>query len=902
MKRTLSFILSLILLTSCLSVLIALPASAVTALGSESDVEEITVICDTDKDPIYYNSGERVTFTITLLGDGSPVTVPELRYTFKGDDGTNESGKITPDSQGKYILEKTCMDIPGYMSLTLDAYGSDGKKWKEPLNDKQSYLFLGGILVNAFAIEAVSEEPEDFDQFWADSLALLDDYPAELVGLKELPDKGNQKQYEVYINCYGRTEDTKTGDTFVAGYLSIPKNADPGTLKIQVNYQGQGLSKISAYGGSDRIMFNCLAHSVNLSDLAAFADTGDKSDAYAEFLNLADDDTSNWGTPTYGMSPTVGADREKVYYRQMLLRDYQAIEFLIKYFSADSKATEYDGIDISSWAGLWDGQNITVQGGSQGGFQAIGVAALHKSVTELSASIPWLCDIGAGTTKVPTGTRIASGNRPVYASGYDYVDSIFLAKRVTCKTTISAGLGDPTCPPSGTMAMFNNLVQGKNIDATMELKQGRTHGFTPENNYISVVTGQFSAVTGWSLENGVLTVNGTGTLDTSLPQVAEWNENISTVKEIHISGGFTHIADDVFELKAPADVYINCQLDFDARAFGGQDVNIYVPGGIDIEGATSLGFLGQKGNFYYLTEETTLVIKSANSNAILDFSELDIDFRSFVSSRKDTITAVEIRGKFAAIGKLKSIFETLSACKSVKIDVKTDTLTSEQNFNRMEALETLGHWDFDENKAVSYTDGIVDLTGFTKLLEEENSSFELPEGMLEGCKAIKKVILPAELIRGETSVSGRISKSFFKGCTALEEIILPETVTLQSIAYGALKGCKSLKSFVINGTTSPSLSIEFDYVGVTCFDDIPEDCKFLCADYDSVDRLNEMFEDAGVGVTAATIDGSVRPDVPAGSTSDDAQPPVLLIAAIAGGVAIIAAVVVLIVVLKKKKK
>lgn len=911
MKKLLSLMLSLLMIVGCLATLMAVPASAATALKSEDDATSLYVLCETDKDPLSYIGSDRVTFTFTVMDGERPVTVPELRYTFKGDDGSKTTGKVTANGDGKYVITETCMDMAGYMYLEVDAYGEDGKIWKSKLESKASHLFQGGILVNAFAIEAVSEEPADFDEFWEKSLEKLEEYPADPIKLIQLPDKGNYYIYEVYINCYGREADTKNGDTYAAGYLAVPKNAKPGKHKIKVNYQGQGLGKLSAYGSGDYIFFNCLAHSVDLAKLAEMADRGmNREQMMKELLNLAEDDTFGGGpsgSPMYGMSGTVAANPEDVYYRNMLLRDVQVVNFLTKYFSSSSTATKIDGIDVSFWAGLWDGQTVRVEGGSQGGFQAIGVAALSPSVSELSASIPWLCDIGAGNNAFPTGTRITAGNRPKYAIGYDYVDTIFLAKRVTCKTTIKAGLGDPTCPSSGTMAMFNNLVNGKEIDAVMELTQGRTHGYTPTNAQVIRLEGQMIGVAGWFIRDGVLSVAGTGVLDTSMPEVSEWNEQISEVKEIRIGGAFTRIEEGVFELENKADVYIYCQLDLSDRAFGGQDVNIFVPEGINIEGAVSLGKRSKDGSFLYTLRENTLVIKAAQVDALLDFSSPDSEFREYVKERVDSISSIDIVGEFAAIGKLKSIVEIVTNCKSVRIDSKTQTLSSEQNFNGMSALETLGHWDFTNDTPVSYTEGVVDLTGFTKLLEVVDVDYILPEAMFGNCQSVKKIILPASLLCGETTVAGRFPKGFFKNCSSLEEIVIPEGVTLQSIEYDTFKGCQSLKTVRVEGVVSPSVNIVFEYATVKGFTDIPADCKFICSDKASAQKLADMFADAELSISAVMENGStVTPSSPSDTVdntpSDSPKVPITLIAAIAGGIILVVAVIVIIVVAKKKKK
>ena len=440
-------------------------------------------------DPLRYNGGDKVIFELAAYDrEKNRLAVDGFTYSLFDDAHGNDSfatGFVTADAvTGVGLVEIAAMDQPGMLRITADIADAEGHMLREYRIDQGRNLLQGGVLIDVGNIGTAVQEPEDFDEFWADSIALLPS--ADLVGLREVevPEKKNMfKAYEVYVKCYGLESDTKSGATFTAGYLAFPKDAAMGSLGITVTFQGQGLSPIEPRYVDNFITFNCLAHSVDLAELITYKtenNPGSKSDYYNHFLNLAEDDKAVWGEDTYGMSPTVNADREKVYYRQMLLRDYQAVEFLLKYFSSTSDATEYNGIDVGSWAGLWNGTVVDVNGGSQGGFQAIGVAALHPAVTSMSASIPWLCDIGAGTTKNPVGTYIGSGNRPAYAAGLDYVDSAFLAKRITCKAVITAGLGDPTCPPSGVMAMYNNLANGKSAqDGPYSLKftQSMIHGF-----------------------------------------------------------------------------------------------------------------------------------------------------------------------------------------------------------------------------------------------------------------------------------------------------------------------------------------------------------------------------------------------------------------------------------------
>lgn len=119
----------------------------------------------------------------------------------------------------------------------------------------------------------------------------------------------------------------------------------------------------------------------------------------------------------------------------------------------------------------WDGKTLTVSGGSQGGLQAVTAAALDSDVTECSAYKPWCCDLGG----IKLG-RIR-GWRPDCAEGLGYYDIVNMAKRVKCKTFITAGLGDYVCPPSGISVLYNNIKAPKTIEYT----QGSTHGYNPPN-------------------------------------------------------------------------------------------------------------------------------------------------------------------------------------------------------------------------------------------------------------------------------------------------------------------------------------------------------------------------------------------------------------------------------------
>ncbi len=121
----------------------------------------------------------------------------------------------------------------------------------------------------------------------------------------------------------------------------------------------------------------------------------------------------------------------------------------------------------------WNGKELVVSGGSQGGLQTIWAAALDPDVSRADSSITWCCDFAG-----PTKGRL-NGWRPDYVPALNYYDSVFHAKRIKCPIVISrAGLGDYVCPPSGLAILYNNIPSAQK---KINWVQGSTHGFVPKN-------------------------------------------------------------------------------------------------------------------------------------------------------------------------------------------------------------------------------------------------------------------------------------------------------------------------------------------------------------------------------------------------------------------------------------
>ena len=235
--------------------------------------------------------------------------------------------------------------------------------------------------------------------------------------------------FDVKVACAGKRP--------VSGYLSIPKDAKDKSLPAAVVYLGYGVVGRGAYqefrNGTMTFLVN--AHGI---------ENGKDPDYYKQ---LAEGELKN-----YAFSNAENADPETCYFNGMALRLMRSMEFV-------KSLPE------------WNGKDLTVAGGSQGGFQALLAAGLDKDVTKCEASRPWCCDLGGVKMK-----RLA-GWRPDWTEALGYYDAANHAKRIKCETLIEAGLGDYVCPPSGMVALYNNIKASKKLT----FSQGRVHGYVMPN-------------------------------------------------------------------------------------------------------------------------------------------------------------------------------------------------------------------------------------------------------------------------------------------------------------------------------------------------------------------------------------------------------------------------------------
>lgn len=412
-------------------------------IGSVSGTNKF-VYTKTDKDATSYIVGDKITFDVYLMVDSTNVSCPKFRWEVATDGGKSYFGTVAGTSGG-FSLTIPSTEV-GYIRLKVfaqDASGNNLSDVTQGASTNGPTMFGAGVSVHDITQEY--KEPKDFDKRWAAELDKLRTISPDVLDMKHLKTDGGYEYYTVKIKG---NEDIG----YITGYLTYPVGAAKGSLPIAVEYFYYDAIEPRPRTWYGRACFAVAAHSVELEQPSSY------------YSSLKGGELRNHG---FNNNETF----ESLYFRKMLLRDVQALRFVKAYLGTEGVMVNGEKKAL----GLWDGKGLTTLGGSQGGFQALGVAGLDQDVSDVSAYIPWMCDVGGGDNS----TRMKSSFRPNYTPALRYVDTLNLAKRISpnCTIIIESGLGDYTCPPSGTSALFNILKE--NHAVSWVAQQGRTHGYTP---------------------------------------------------------------------------------------------------------------------------------------------------------------------------------------------------------------------------------------------------------------------------------------------------------------------------------------------------------------------------------------------------------------------------------------
>ena len=311
----------------------------------------------------------------------------------------------------------------------------------------------GKLLVCGFGVLVSPEKivpgnpkcPEDFDTFWKQKREELDKVPVKATReVVQPPPKYSEKYpnvvcYDVKVDCAGGAN--------VTAYLCMPRDAKPKSLPVIVEFNGASVFNtiLKPNMGTNAIFMNVNAHGLPNGKPAKFyRDTRKKM--------------KNYLTTGY-------ESRDSVYFVGMYMRVMRALDYL-------------------KTLPEWDGKNLIVRGGSQGGAQSLAAAALDPQVSLCVARVPGLCDFGGALAGRRPGGPVSfmpeqKWKDPAVIGNGAYVDSVFMAQRIKCPVYISTGLADYTCFATSVYAAYNALPEGTKKHITVNPLGNHSTSYPP---------------------------------------------------------------------------------------------------------------------------------------------------------------------------------------------------------------------------------------------------------------------------------------------------------------------------------------------------------------------------------------------------------------------------------------
>ncbi|WP_337043394.1 acetylxylan esterase [Emticicia sp. 17c] len=391
----------------------------------------IKVIVAPEHDDWTYKLGEPVKFAVTVLKYGNPLKNVKIVYQI-GPEKFETRKDSTILKEGIIKLDAGTMNTPGFLRCTVIAK-VDGKEYRN----------LATAAFEPEKIQPAVEMPADFVQFWDKAKADLAKVPMD-AQMTLLPERCTETVNVYHLSLQNYREG---GTVRLYGILCVPKKE--GKYPALLRVPGAG---VRPYGGDIKTAEKgIITLEIGIHGIPVTMEPYVYTNLGAGPLN------AYW---TYNLD-----NRDLYYYKRVYLGCVRANDFL---------------------AGLpqFDGKNLAVTGGSQGGALSIVTAGLDPRVKWTAPIYPALADM-VGYLKGRAGgwPHIFDKNSPhnnteAKIKTAAYYDVVNFAKQVKIPCYYSMGFNDETCPPTSMWAVYNVI----NSPKTLKLYQETGHWTFPEEN------------------------------------------------------------------------------------------------------------------------------------------------------------------------------------------------------------------------------------------------------------------------------------------------------------------------------------------------------------------------------------------------------------------------------------
>ncbi len=362
-----------------------------------------------------YKTGENAAVDVQLYKYGVPVTC-KVEYEICDDMLPADSRGEAKIVNGKCRIAVGTRKKPGFRDLFLTA-SVDGKKYRHHVK----------VGFDADKITPYTKEPSDFMDFWRKKVDEMEKSKLKYA-LENAPEYTTDK-----MTCQLLKLET-AGSHCVYAYLFLPKDKPAGSCPIVICPPGAGIKTIKEplrhryYGEGGCIRLEMEIHGLDPRL------TKDRFDEIGRLFTQ----TNSASYFSFGMD-----NRERYYMKNVYLALVRAIDFAVT-------------------LPQWDGRNVVMQGGSQGGALSLVAAGLDKRVTLCVVNHPALSDMAAYLDKGRTGgyPHFKMNDGPLTqetAKVLAYYDVVNFSRHVSCPVYMTWGYNDITCPPTTSYAVWNTL-------------------------------------------------------------------------------------------------------------------------------------------------------------------------------------------------------------------------------------------------------------------------------------------------------------------------------------------------------------------------------------------------------------------------------------------------------------
>ncbi len=363
-----------------------------------------------------YKPGEKVKFLVTVTRNDVLLPNAQLRYAVSEDMMPARETKTITLKDGKATIDAGTMKQAGFLRC---------QAWA--IHEGREYEGRATAGFNVSAIQPTTTLPADFVQFWDKAKAENAKIPLNPLATL-LPERCTDK-----VNVYQVGIQNFRNGGRIYGILCIPKAV--GKYGAILKVPGAGIRPY--YGDVATAEKGYITLEIGIHGIPVTL----PNSVYNELANGA---LANYQVANLD-------NKDDYYYKRVYLGCVRAVDYIFT-------LPEFDG------------SNVVVCGGSQGGALSIITAALDPRIKGLAAFYPAICDltgyVNGRAGGWPHMFRDADKNDKVTAQKIEtstYYDVVNFARQLKVPGFYSMGYNDMVCPPTSMYSAYNMITAPKTL-------------------------------------------------------------------------------------------------------------------------------------------------------------------------------------------------------------------------------------------------------------------------------------------------------------------------------------------------------------------------------------------------------------------------------------------------------